>query len=104
MDPNEPNPNWPIVSDGAKMGFCLMDCGTCGSGTNSTYYGHCRDENRYSPDYLALFPEFDDGTNGGTIKLNMTILILGLEVENTDVVPLNKEYQQLARFIWGMVR
>ena len=79
MDPNEPNPlNWPIVSDGAKMGFCLMDYGTCGSGTNSTYYGHCRDENRYSPDYLALFPEFDDGTNGGTIKLNSDYPNFGL--------------------------
>ena len=71
MDPNEPNPlNWPIVSDGGKMGFCLMDYGTCGTGPNSTYYGHCRDENRYSPDYLEYFPEFNDGTNGGTIKLN----------------------------------
>ncbi|RPG60735.1 MAG: T9SS C-terminal target domain-containing protein [Flavobacteriales bacterium TMED191] len=79
MDPNEPNPlNWPIVSDGAKMGFCLMDYGTCGSGENSTYYGHCRDENRYSPEYLALFPEFDDGTNGGTIKLNSDYPNFGL--------------------------
>ena len=79
LDPNEPNPlNWPIVSDGAKMGFCLMDYGTCGSGTNSTYYGHCRDENRYSPDYLALFPEYDDGTNGGTIKVNSDYPNFGL--------------------------
>ena len=79
MDPNEPNPlNWPIVSDGAKMGFCLMDYGTCGSGENSTYYGHCRDENRYSPEYLALFPEFDDGTNGVTIKLNSDYPNFGL--------------------------
>ncbi len=79
MDPNEPNPlNWPIVSDGAKMGFCLMDYGTCGSGENSTYHGHCRDENRYSPEYLALFPEFDDGTNGGTIKLNSDYPNFGL--------------------------
>ena len=79
LDPNEPNPlNWPIVSDGAKMGFCLMDYGTCGTGTNSTYYGHCRDENRYSPDYLALFPEYDDGTNGGTIKVNSDYPNFGL--------------------------
>ena len=35
MDENEPNPlNWPIVSDGAKMGFCLMDYGTCGTNNN----------------------------------------------------------------------
>ena len=79
LDPNEPNPlNWPIVSDGAKMGFCLMDYGTCGTGTNSTYYGHCRDENRYSPDYLALFPEYDDGTNVGTIKVNSDYPNFGL--------------------------
>ena len=71
MDETDPNPlNWPIVSDGAKMGFCLMDYGTCGTGTNSTYHGHCRDENRYSEDYLEYFPEYNDGTNGGTIKYN----------------------------------
>ena len=79
MDPNEPNPlNWPIVSDGGKMGFCLMDYGTCGTGPNSTYYGHCRDENRYSPDFLEYFPEFNDGTNGGTIKLNSDYPNFGL--------------------------
>lgn len=40
-DPNDPNPlNWSIVGTGAKVGFCLMDFGTC------TYYnGHCRDGN-----------------------------------------------------------
>lgn len=31
--------NWPIVGTGAKVGFCLMDFGTC------TYYnGHCEDD------------------------------------------------------------
>lgn len=37
----DPNPlNWPIVGTGAKLGFCLMDYGTC------TYYnGYCRDAN-----------------------------------------------------------
>ena len=79
MDPNEPNPlNWPIVSDGAKMGFCLMDYGTCGDDPNSIYYGHCRDENRYSPDYLESFPQFNDGTNGGTIKTNADYPNFGL--------------------------
>lgn len=40
-DTNEPNPlNWPIVGDGAKIGFCLMDYGSC-----TTYNGHCRDDN-----------------------------------------------------------
>ena len=29
-DDNEPDPrNWPIVSDGAKLGFCLMDYNIC---------------------------------------------------------------------------
>jgi hypothetical protein len=38
-DINEPNPLlWPIVGEGAKLGFCLMDYGSC-----STYNGHCRD-------------------------------------------------------------
>ena len=79
MDENEPNPlNWPIVSDGAKMGFCLMDYGTCGTGTNSEYYGHCRDENRYSDDYLEVFPQFNDGTNGGTVKYNSDFPNFGL--------------------------
>ena len=42
----DPNPlNWPIVGDGAKIGFCLMDYGQCGNTAGSTYYGHCRDDN-----------------------------------------------------------
>ncbi len=40
-DPNEPNPlNWTIVGDGAKLGFCLMDFGSC-----QFYNGQCRDDN-----------------------------------------------------------
>ena len=35
----DPNPlNWPIVGNGAKLAFCLMDYGSC-----STYNGHCVD-------------------------------------------------------------
>ena len=41
----DPNPlNWPIVGEGAKIGFCLMDYGQCGT-PGSTYDGHCRDDN-----------------------------------------------------------
>ena len=41
----DPNPlNWPIVGEGAKIGFCLMDYGQCGT-PGSTYDGHCRDNN-----------------------------------------------------------
>ncbi|MFM7645055.1 MAG: T9SS type A sorting domain-containing protein [Crocinitomicaceae bacterium] len=42
---SDPNPlNWPIVGSGAKIGFCLMDYGQCGT-PGSTYDGHCRDDN-----------------------------------------------------------
>ncbi|MBJ04482.1 MAG: hypothetical protein CMP65_01090 [Flavobacteriales bacterium] len=91
MDENDPNPlNWPIVSDGAKLGFCLMDYGTCGSNTESTYYGHCRDENRYSPDYLEAFPEFNDGTNGGTVKYNSDFPNFGLGGGNYGCSPIEQ--------------
>lgn len=40
-DVNEPDPrNWPIVGEGTKLGFCLMDFGTCDG-----FNGHCRDDN-----------------------------------------------------------
>lgn len=35
----EPNPlNWPAVAEGAKLGFCLMDYGSC-----DDYFGYCED-------------------------------------------------------------
>jgi hypothetical protein len=63
-DPNDPNPlNWAIVGDGAKLGFCLMDYGTC-----STYPDHCKDINT---DYMigttmlnGDFPNY--GLGGGS--------------------------------------
>tara|TARA_B100001057_G_scaffold352076_1_gene353684 strand:+ start:15661 stop:17907 length:2247 start_codon:yes stop_codon:yes gene_type:complete len=66
QDPNDPNPlNWPIVSNGAKMGFCLMDYNDCG---DDAAYGHCRDENRYSDQYLEDYPEIaEQGFDGGNI-------------------------------------
>lgn len=37
----DPNPlNWPIVGNGAKLAFCLMDFGSC-----AAYNGHCEDDN-----------------------------------------------------------
>ena len=40
-DPNEPNPlNWPIVGDGAKLGFCIMDLSDCDAS-----FGDCKDDN-----------------------------------------------------------
>ena len=51
-DEDEPDPrNWPIVSDGAKMGFCLMDYGTCSPAETGgwaepvDYTNHCKDNN-----------------------------------------------------------
>ncbi len=39
QDPTESDPrDWPIIGTGSKMGFCLMDYGSC-----STYNGHCLD-------------------------------------------------------------
>lgn len=38
---SDPNPlNWPIVGNGAKLAFCLMDFGSC-----AAYNGHCEDDN-----------------------------------------------------------
>jgi len=35
----DPNPlNWPVIGNGSKLAFCLMDYGSC-----STYNGHCID-------------------------------------------------------------
>ena len=91
MDENEPNPlNWPIVSDGAKMGFCLMDYGTCGTNNNSTYADHCKDENRYSPSYLDYFPELNDGSNGGTTLYNNDFPNFGLGGGNYGCSPIEQ--------------
>ena len=78
-DDNEPDPrNWPIVSDGAKLGFCLMDYNICSPDSNidtpynnqnapTDYTGHCRDNNTVYGEgevlYNVDFPNF--GLGGG---------------------------------------
>ena len=78
-DDNEPDPrNWPIVSDGAKLGFCLMDYNICSPDPSiptpynnqlapDDYSGHCRDDNTIYGEGEALynedFPNF--GLGGG---------------------------------------
>ena len=74
-DDNEPDPrNWPIVSDGAKLGFCLMDYNTCSPDPSiptpynnqlapDDYSGHCRDDNTTYGQGEALFN--DDFPNFG---------------------------------------
>jgi hypothetical protein len=74
-DINESDPrNWPIVSDGAKLGFCLMDYGICNPNPNldlysdTDYTGHCRDINTTYGEgeilYNIDFPNF--GLGGGS--------------------------------------
>jgi hypothetical protein len=55
----DPDPlTWPIVATGAKIGFCLMDYGSC-----STYNGHCRD----SLDNILVNTDFPNyGLGGGS--------------------------------------
>ena len=60
----DPNPlNWPIVADGAKLGFCLMDFGSC-----SYYYGHCRD----AADGILTTDAPNYGLGGGGYSCGLT--------------------------------
>lgn len=84
-DPNDPNPlNWPIVGNGAKLGFCLMDYGTC-----SYYNNHCKDDNTT---YLqgttmnnSAFPNY--GLGGGSY--NCSPVIQGISSGYTDIYSKN---------------
>lgn len=61
----DPNPlNWPIVGNGAKLAFCLMDYGTC-----STYNGHCVDSTGATLTNTN-FPNF--GLGGGSFSCSPT--------------------------------
>jgi hypothetical protein len=64
-DPNNPDTlSWPIVGDGSKIGFCLMDYGSCNNQT--TYPGFCRDNQKYNSGNILTqvnFPNY--GLGGG---------------------------------------
>jgi hypothetical protein len=82
---SDPNPlNWPIVGTGAKIGFCLMDYGQCGT-PGSTYDGHCRDENTVymggNVMYNVNFPNWNLG--GG--NYNCSVIEQGISSGWTDV-------------------
>jgi hypothetical protein len=84
-DPNEPNPlNWPIIGNGAKIGFCLMDYGTC-----SFYNGHCRDNNTLHGQGTILvnedFPNY--GLGGGNYGCSPAIQ--GISSGYTDIYSEN---------------
>jgi hypothetical protein len=71
----DPNPlNWPIIGSGAKLGFCLMDYGTCGF-----YNGHCRDDN----DNIITNGLPNNGLGGGNYNCSPTQQ--GISVGYTDI-------------------
>ncbi|MFZ5552941.1 MAG: T9SS type A sorting domain-containing protein [Bacteroidota bacterium] len=81
QDPNDPDPrNWPIVGDGAKLGFCLMDYGQC-----DDYPGHCRDTNHIYQQGTALTnADFVNwGLGGGAY--NCSPVEQGISVGYTDI-------------------
>ncbi|MDX9751812.1 MAG: lysyl oxidase family protein [Flavobacteriales bacterium] len=82
-DPDEPDPRkWPVVATGAKVGFCLMDYGSC------TYYnGHCRDVQLYGQGQVlttSMFP--NQGLHGSYGCGNN---IQGISVGRTDIYSEN---------------
>jgi hypothetical protein len=83
---SDPNPlNWPIVGEGAKIGFCLMDYGQCGTSTASTYYGHCRDENTvYNQGTTLMNVDFPNWNLGGG-AYNCSVVEQGISSGWTDV-------------------
>ena len=82
----DPNPlSWPIVGEGAKIGFCLMDYGQCGTTTGSTYYGHCRDENTvYNQGNTMFNIDFPNWNLGGG-NYNCSVVEQGISSGWTDV-------------------
>ena len=76
-DPNDPNPlNWPVVGDGSKIGFCLMDYGSC-----PFYDGHCRDDSNNVLNNSSQFPNYGHG--GG--NYNCSPVEQGISVGYTDI-------------------
>lgn len=88
-DPGEPDPlKWTIVGQGAKLGFCLMDYGSC-----EYYDGHCRDDdnNRLTidaPNYGLGGGTYSCGTSNQGISCGWTDIyyhnLSGMSVEIPD--------------------
>ncbi len=82
-DPNEPDPRkWPIVADGGKLGFCLMDYYQC---SDPSAANHCKDVNTvYNQGNTMVnsnFPNF--GLGGG--QYNCSPVEQGISSGYTDV-------------------
>lgn len=72
----DPNPlNWPIIGNGAKLAFCLMDYGSC-----STYGGHCVDSLGNTL-LNGNFPNY--GLGGGSYNCSATVQ--GISSGYTDI-------------------
>lgn len=81
--PGEPDArNWPIVGEGAKVGFCLMDYYAC---SNSSANGHCRTSQLYGQGTAlnsnSNFPNY--GLGGAAY--NCSQVSQGISVGWTDV-------------------
>ncbi|MFM7079601.1 MAG: proprotein convertase P-domain-containing protein [Bacteroidota bacterium] len=73
---NDPDPmNWPIIGEGAKLAFCLMDYGSC-----STYNGHCVDSLGNTL-VNSSFPNY--GLGGGNYGCSLTMQ--GISAGYTDI-------------------
>lgn len=85
QDPSEPDPrNWTIVGEGAKLGFCLMDYGTC-----SFYNNHCKDVNTvYQQGNTLLNTHFPNyGLGGGSY--GCSVIEQGISAGYTDIYSEN---------------
>lgn len=82
---SDPDPrNWPVIGEGAKIGFCLMDYGQCGS-PGSTYDGHCRDNNTvYMGGNVLHNVDFPNWNLGGG-NYNCSVVEQGISSGWTDV-------------------
>jgi hypothetical protein len=80
---SDPNPlNWPIIGEGAKVGFCLMDYFSCSNGSAN---GHCRTSQEYGGGTAltsnSQFPNYGHG--GGAY--GCSTISQGISVGWTDV-------------------
>ncbi len=84
QNPNEPDTlKWPIIGTGAKIGFCLMDYGSC-----DNYVGHCRDNQTYSGGTVLTSGNFPNyGLGGG--QYNCSPIEQGISVGYTDIYSEN---------------
>jgi hypothetical protein len=69
---------WPIVASGAKIGFCLMDYGTC-----TSYNGHCRTSQEYGGGTVLTTGMFPNSGLSGSYGCGTNIQ--GISVGRTDI-------------------